>query len=61
MRRAGYVAIYFKFQHAADMSKVVVLAQAMYAYRIWIITQMKSIPLCFVVVRKTRNGTHLND
>jgi len=50
---AGYVAVYFESQHAADVSKVALLTQAVYAYRIRIITQMKYIPLCFVVVRKT--------
>ena len=34
-----------------DMSIVALLTQAVYAHRIWIITQMKIIPLCIIVVR----------
>ncbi len=50
----GTLRSIFGSQHATDMTKVALLTQAVYAYRIWILMERKRFVLfCFVVVRKT--------
>ena len=55
MRRAGYAASY-ESQYTIDMSKVALMTQAVYAYRIKLITKMKLIPVCIVVVRNLKGS-----
>ena len=57
IRRVGCAAIYFASQYPIDKSEVALMTQAVYAHRIWIVTQIKFISISFVVVRKSQESS----